>query len=369
MSRSAPVERLFLNQKFQLQIPPLNLIHQTEINDFIALMKQHQIVVVDARSPGEYFQGHIPGAQNLSLLNNEERHNVGITYKQRGQHEAVKKGLELVGHKFVDYVKQAENLATDRRILVYCWRGGMRSNIMAWLLNLAGFDVYLLIGGYKSYRHLCLEEFSRKREIVILSGKTGTGKTEVLQQLQMAGENILDLEGIAHHKGSAFGALGQLEQPTQEHFENILGWQLHASNDAALWVEDESRFIGRMRIPDLFYDNMHVAPMLGLERSQDERATRILNEYGNFSKEELLEKTLSVRKRMGGENVKQSVDCLMADDLKGWVVPLLDYYDKTYTHSRNQHGSKIQHVIEISGNITSSFIQDLIKAKSELLKS
>lgn len=317
------------------------MIEILEIETFVAEMHTNKLPVFDARCPKEYQQGHIPGALNLPLLNDEERHVVGITYKEKGNHEAVKKGFDLVGHKFSAYIREAETLAPDRKIMIYCWRGGMRSNIMAWLLNLAGFEVYLLKGGYKSYRRWCNEQFASPGKIIIVSGKTGVGKTEILNQLAQAGEAILDLEGLASHKGSAFGGLGQKSQPSQEQFENDLGWQLSQNKSEYLWAESESRFIGKMRIPDILFDLLCASAMIEITRSTELRAERILSEYGHFSVEALTEKTNSLIKRMGGDRVKICLESLDGGDMMGWVLPLLDYYDKGYAHALSERKGQV----------------------------
>jgi tRNA 2-selenouridine synthase len=343
------------------------MIDHLEIERWMEHARKTDSVLLDIRSEGEHAQGHVPGAISFPLLNNEERHQVGITYRQQGQQEAVKKGFALVGHKFADYISKAEQFAVSGEVLIYCWRGGMRSNIMAWLLDLAGFRIKLLSGGYKSYRHFCLEHQRLKNRILVVTGKTGSGKTEVLKALHDRGEQVLDLEFLASHKGSAFGALGQPEAPTQEHFENMIGWQLSAMNHAKIWVEGESRFIGKLRIPDAMYDRMMNAETVELERSFDERINRIIAEYGDFPTEILQEKTLRVRKRMGGENVKESIDALLAGDLIGWVKPLLVYYDKTYTHSNEKNQGKKLFGLDITGKEPAAIADMLATTVKEMI--
>ncbi len=315
------------------------MIHQTETISFIHQLHRNEsgaVVLLDVRSPKEFAQGHIPGAVNFPLLNDEERHVVGITYKESGQQDAVKKGFELVGHKFADFISQAESLSHDRKIHLYCWRGGLRSNIMAWILGVAGFEVTLLKGGYKSYRGLCYDLFEKRGKFVVLTGMTGTGKTDWLNLLADEKEQVIDLEKIAHHKGSAFGGLGQPEQHNQEQFENLLGMSLFHKADNSIWLEDESRFIGRLRIPDVFFLRMMNAPHVELRLSEEQRINRIIREYGIFPPEALAEKTKAVIKRMGGDQVKISLEALDNGDLAGWIRPLLMYYDKSYQHGKTR---------------------------------
>ncbi len=312
-----------------------------EIASFVSEMKSRNVIVFDARSESEYLQGHIPGAICFSLLNDIERKEVGITYKEQGQQQAVLKGFELVGHKFSDFAKRAIELAEGREIFIYCWRGGLRSNVMAWVMSLAGLKVTLLKGGYKSYRNLCVQQFLAPHDLIVLAGATGSGKSEMLHQLKEHGSAIIDLEGIANHKGSSFGALGQDAQPSQEQFENLLAWHLLDLSEKKIWIEDESRFVGKIRIPDLFFNRMQASPIIEVERTIENRSRRILNEYGNFPVEQLEERTRAITKRMGGDRVKESVTALHEGNMKGWLMPLLDYYDRTYVHSIDGRVKKV----------------------------
>ncbi|MFN9392023.1 MAG: tRNA 2-selenouridine(34) synthase MnmH [Flavobacteriales bacterium] len=290
---------------------------------------------IDVRSPGEYAAGHIPGAINIPLLNNEERAEVGTIYKQHGRDSAVDAGFRLTGGKFARYVQEAREACSDREAIVYCWRGGLRSAIMSWIFSLSGMHIHQLSGGYKAWRNECLRLFAHPFQILLLSGMTGCGKTAILRQLEQMGEQILDLEKWASHKGSSFGALGQPEQPTQEHFENLLGFGLMNSNDQRrLWIEDESRFIGKLRIPDALLRQMARAPELEVCCTQEERIARILHEYGAFPAEQLSERTVALSRRIGGEQVKSALKRLHEGDLQSWVGILLDYYDKTYLYTR-----------------------------------
>jgi tRNA 2-selenouridine synthase len=325
------------------------VIETLEIEAWIRYAQAQGSVLLDIRSEGEHAQGHIPGALSFPLLDNESRHAIGITYKELGQAAAVELGFELVGHKFASFIATARSIAPEGEVMLYCWRGGMRSNIMAWLLDLAGFRVKLLQGGYKSYRRLGHELFESSLNLLVIAGKTGSGKTELLQALQEAGQSTLDLEHLARHKGSSFGGLGQEPAPTQEHFENLLMWHLMGSREQLIWLEGESRFIGKLRIPDLFFSQMESADHIEVERNFEERLQRILVEYGSFSPEELLDKTIALRKRMGGENVKLSVDALLLGDMQGWVRPLLEYYDKTYEHAATKTTGEKIFDVDISG--------------------
>lgn len=318
--------------------------------------------VLDTRSPKEFAQGHYPGAINLPLLNDEERHQVGITYKQQDRDAAVRLGYQLVGHKFVDYIDAAKDVAENGKLLIYCWRGGIRSNTMGWLLSSAGLDAHVLEGGYKEFRRHSLSLFEQKWPLLIVSGKTGTGKTEILHELIGLKESVIDLEAMASHRGSAFGGLGLNDQPTQEMFENKLAHALYAcSGSSRIWIENESRFIGKVRIPDAFFTQSNQANLVSIDRPVEARAQRILREYGQFDKELLAEKTRGITKRMGGDRVKISLDALYADDMIGWVMPLLDYYDRNYEHAINERKGKYERVIQVSHDDARSIALELIK--------
>jgi tRNA 2-selenouridine synthase len=323
------------------------MLKSAQIHEFVTDIKSG-VPLLDTRSPGEYSAGHIPGALNLPLLNNEERHVVGITYKEKGRDAAVRLGFELVGHKFAGYIDSAKSLSANGKVLLYCWRGGIRSNTMAWLLSSAGMDVTLLEEGYKEFRHWCISLFEQPWPLLILAGKTGSGKTEILHELSVLGEQVLDLEALANHRGSAFGALGLPEQPTQETFENTLAWTLSDfKTTRRVWAENESRFIGRIRIPDSFFTQTGKANLISINRDLTSRANRILEEYGKFDRAVLAEKTRSITKRMGGDRVKVSLDALEAGDLMGWVMPLLDYYDHNYTHSMSERTGSYERELNI----------------------
>jgi tRNA 2-selenouridine synthase len=339
------------------------MLKTAPIHDFVAGVKSGY-PLLDTRSPGEFLSGHMPGALNLPLLNNDERHAVGITYKEKGRDAAVRLGYELVGHKFAHYIDTATSYAPNGKVFLYCWRGGIRSNTMAWVLSSAGMEVTLLEGGYKEFRQWCISLFEHPWPLLVLSGKTGAGKTEILQELLQLGESALDLEALASHRGSAFGAIGLPEQPTQEMFENQIAWILDDYRSSTrVWMENESRFIGRVRIPDAFLAQSNNADLISIDRDLQDRAKRILDEYGKFDKEILAEKTQSITKRMGGDRVKISLEALEAGDLMGWVLPLLDYYDRNYTHSIQSRKGKYERILPVKHQSAAELARELMLLK------
>ncbi len=325
-------------------------ITRLDIEAFLQLAEKHP--VLDVRSPGEYAHAHIPGAHSLPLFTDEERKTVGTAYKQQSQQKAIKLGLGFYSSKLVSMVEEVETLLqlkhTDpsfRRdehiVLVHCWRGGMRSAGVAWLLDLYGFKVYTLVGGYKAFRKWVLLQFEKKYWLHIVGGFTGSGKTEVLQCLQQKGQHVIDLEKLAGHKGSAFGNLGLPRQASQEMFENKLASALYKTAalqsseemQRPIWLEDESQRIGEVNIPVAFYKQMRDKPLYFLNIPFEERLDYIVEHYGKFEKEKLVNTIIRIRKRLGGLETKTAIAHLIEDDIKESFRVLLTYYDKFYLKS------------------------------------
>jgi len=303
------------------------------INNDEFLGHRIRIPVVDVRSPGEYNHGNIPGAINIPLFSNEERAEVGTLYKQKGRLNAIYKGLDIVGPQMSEKVKMAQKVAKDNKLLLYCWRGGMRSSSMAWLFNQVGIETQVLVGGYKSYRRSALELFERTQKIVVLGGMTGSGKTAILNELVNLGEQVVDLEGLAHHKGSAFGGIGQKKQPTTEHFENKLFDEMSKVDpNKWLWLEDESHSIGSVFIPMPLFQQMRQAKTVAIDRPFSVRVDRLMEEYASFPPEELSMAVERISKRLGGDNAKVSLECIEKGEYRKAIEICLTYYDKTYSY-------------------------------------
>ncbi|MCZ4693494.1 tRNA 2-selenouridine(34) synthase MnmH [Ancylomarina euxinus] len=312
------------------------------------LEKGKTIPMIDVRTPAEFEQGHIPGAVNIPIFTNEERAQVGTKYKRSSKDAAVLLGLELVGPKLSVFVKRAKKIAVNGEVLIHCWRGGMRSGSMAWLFETAGLKPSLLVGGYKAYRHYIRESFSWPTNLVVIGGYTGSGKTEVLHKLSDLGEQVLDLEGIANHKGSAFGALGQDDQPTTEHFENLLGqaW-LEFDHSKPIWTEDESHAVGSVWINDPLFAQMRKAPLLAIIVPKSERIKRLVKEYACFDIDLLKQMCKKIEKRLGGLKVKKAFDSLELGDYATVADITLDYYDKAYGHGLDTRTTQEVYRIEI----------------------
>lgn len=337
---------------------------RVQIHEFLRPGKA--ALLLDVRSPGEYNHAHIPGAVSLPLFTDEERRVVGTAYKQDSREAAIKIGLDYFGPKMRRMVEEVEKLMGNeqpaisngadcrlpaaRCVFLYCWRGGMRSGAVAWLLTLYGFDVTVLAGGYKAFRNHVLTSFEQPYAFKILGGYTGSGKTELLQQLKDAGETIIDLEGLAVHKGSAFGNIGMPPQPTQEMFENLLSCELlkvsgqwSVVNTAAegssltthrssltIWLEDESQRIGSVNIPAALWQTMRTSPVYFLDIPFEERLKRITEQYSVCDRERLADGIGRIRKRLGPLQTKTALQLLADDKARECFGILLHYYDKHY---------------------------------------
>ncbi len=314
------------------------------IEEIIAQLDSYTFV--DARSEKEFAKGHIPGAINVPLLDNEARIEIGTLYKKQGRSAAVRKGLELVGPIMPELFDRYQELfLLGKPLVFYCWRGGLRSLISATLFQWSGHPVQRIHGGYKSYRNWVLSRLELPYNIQILGGATGSGKTEILYLLAQNGQQILDLEGIAHHKGSAFGALGQEPQPSTEAFENEIALKLNTLDiEQPIWIENESRLIGNCFLPETFWQNMQKAPILEISVPLAIRVERLLKEYGHFNVDLLAEKTEILRKKLGGQHATFAIEMLKEGNMKAWMETVLVYYDKTYGYGSEKNAYRISRI-------------------------
>ena len=324
------------------------MIHTIQIEEFLALAPE--IPVADVRTPAEFDQGHIPQAHNLPIFTNEERVQVGTTYKQIGREEAILLGFEFTGPKWGNFIKEALAFSPEKKIALHCWRGGMRSGAMAWALNLYGFEVYVLEGGYKSYRQWALDQFSQTFNILILGGMTGSGKTQILHQIKDTGEQLIDFEDLAQHQGSSYGSMGTLVQPSQEQFENNLAYQIcKIDKNKILWLEDESRTIGKCSIPNPLWDQMRTAPLIKLNIPLEERIRFLTQEYGKLNPDFLIESTQRIGKRLGPEQTRDAILAIEENRMADFIRLVLVYYDKTYKNGQNMREERS--IYEVAGTL------------------
>ena len=298
-------------------------------------------LLVDVRTPAEYAEATIPGAINIPLFSNDERAEIGTIYTQIGKKEARMRGIELVAPKIPDFIRQLQEV--DRRddlpIIVFCWRGGDRSRTMATFFDLAGISARQIEGGHKAFRRHVLDYFEEGRwgRLLVLRGLTGVGKTLALNRLKQDGYPVIDLEGLANHRGSAFGNLGLAPQPGQKLYETLLWDELrHIAPDGYALVEGESRHIGRVALPKRLYDAMQTEKSIWLHTDIETRIKCILDDYParDEMKEEFARPIQAIKERLGGEAVSKMLALLEAGEWEELVRELMvRYYDPLYQHT------------------------------------
>lgn len=315
------------------------------------------MISVDVRTATEFNLGHIPDSINLPLLNEEERAEVGTIYKEIGREKALERGLEIVSPKLPtiykavviarrteDPTKQSLRFAHSD-VVIYCWRGGLRSSFVTSLLKFMGLNCQQLEGGYKKYRQSVLKQFEsyKPEELLIIDGFTGCGKTKLLNELKSTGFPVVDLEALASHKGSVFGDIATPEQPTQQQFENNLAEELSTiEKQRPIILEGESQRIGFLQIPKAFFETMDKAPRLMLEESLENRVEKIYHEYIKPVPKSIIEdRIIKLEKRLGRERCKELIGDLRDGNDKNFVYRILnEYYDKTYMKSyKRRHSS------------------------------
>ncbi|TAE29335.1 MAG: tRNA 2-selenouridine(34) synthase MnmH [Candidatus Kapaibacterium sp.] len=349
------------------------------IDEFLRLAKHAPIL--DVRTPAEFAKAHIPSAVNLPLFSNEERARVGTAYKQESREAALLLGLECVGPKMRSFVEDATRIVQDWKnmqekqanlpntsndaaptVLVHCWRGGMRSASMAWLLRFAGFHAQSLQGGYKAFRRFAGEVFQRTYDVRILGGYTGSRKTQILRALQERGEQVLDLERIAKHKGSAFGALGEEAQPSTEEFENQIAMQLHSFNPAQrVWIEDESRLVGKCVVPEGVWEQMRCAKTVFVDIPFAERVQHLCAVYGEFPQDGLMTAFHDIEQRLGGAATRSALEALAANDVATAAALALRYYDKTYLRGLERRAPETVRHCSLAGLSVEECAEELLK--------
>lgn len=324
------------------------MIKNLDVEDFINGSKD--CLILDVRSPLEYKQAHIPNAISFPIFTDEQRTVVGTQYKQVSREKAIKTGLDYFGPKMRSMIERVEELLlkkSDKKVYIHCWRGGMRSNAVAWLMDIYGFDVYLLNGGYKAYRKWVLETLSFPFKYKIIGGFTGSGKTVLLHELEEMGKMVLDLEKIAVHKGSTFGHIGLPPQPSQETFENELCQMLFINKEQEIWIEDESQRIGLVQIIKPMWQNMLNCELYFITVPFEKRLQNILNEYGLLDVIELENAINRIQKKLGGLEMKKAIDYLHQKDLHSCFEILLKYYDKYYENALSKRAPSLIKTISL----------------------
>lgn len=332
-------------------------------------LKLDNVIYIDMRSPGEYEIGHIPKAINIPLFTNEERAEVGTIYKNIGVEEAKIKGLAIVSGKLPELVSKIRSFhKKDTVVVVYCWRGGMRSKSVVTILEIMGIHAYQLLGGYKAYRRYVLDSLGDiilEPQVGVLCGSTGVGKTILLKELEKKGAPIIDLEGLANHRGSVFGQIGLGKPATAQNFDaNLLQQIRKFRKEPCILVECESRRVGNVYLPDVLYNAMQKGFKVLVTASLETRIERLIDEYtGRYNEnyDSILESLKTLSKRLG----KKKTDKLVQDFSNGNIhevvrVLLVDYYDPLYGYensSRTEYDLVVDaDNIEQAANLILNFI-------------
>lgn len=326
-----------------MEIPTIDIDKALKLYDQGALF-------IDGRSETEFAEGTIPGAVNVPILNNDERREIGICYKKEGSKVARRRGVDVVSPKIPSLISSVESAMTDQKqtIVLFCWRGGMRSRAFTTFLNLAGYKTYQLIGGYKAFRRHIIDYFEQPQwgRLLVLRGMTGVGKTVLLHRLKKDNYRVLDIEGLANHRGSTFGGFGLPPQPTQKQFDALLWRELRKSKpDDIIISEGESKRVGSVRLPDNLYNALQIEKSLWIEAGLDFRAKVILDDYpvGPHLKEAFSGRIEGLKNRLGGSKVKELQGLI---DNQNWPklveMLMIDYYDPLYMHTKPERRIDIQ---------------------------
>lgn len=306
-------------------------------------LKLEDKIFIDVRSPLEFAEGTIPNAINIPILDNDERAVVGTIYKEKGSEDAKIKGVEYVSSKLYSIYNEINSLAKrNKHIIIFCWRGGLRSGTVSNFLGSLGINVYQLEGGYKQYRKRVIEYFDKvhlNHSFIVLHGYTGVGKTEILQKLKEANVPILNLEELTKNSGSVFGKLGYInEKPvTQKMFDALAFETLRQSNNKYIVVESEGQRLGSITLPEGLFNSISNGVQILLKTSIDNRVDRLVNDYVNKipDGDALLEQAIyNLKKRLGLEKVNQYIEWIKHKDYAKVARDLIIvYYDPLYVYS------------------------------------
>ncbi|WP_018989855.1 tRNA 2-selenouridine(34) synthase MnmH [Aromatoleum toluclasticum] len=323
---------------------------------------------IDARSPAEFEEDHIPGAISCPVLDNEQRAIVGTIYKQQSAFDARRIGAAMVAENIARHLRERfQDKPKDWRPLVYCWRGGQRSGSFVTWLRLIGWDACQLEGGYKNWRRMVvteLETLPQRFDLRVLCGATGSGKTRVLEQLAALGAQVLDLEDLAAHKGSVLGALPDRPQPTQKSFETRLYEKLHGFDPAhPVFVEAESRKIGRIHLPEGLIAHMRASPCVAIEATRDARIEFLVRDYDYLGDDvpDLQNRINFLRGLQSNEVIDRWKDLARQQDLHTLYGEFIDlHYDPLYQRSQNRNFARFPEAPSFACNdLTPAGIREL----------
>ncbi len=325
--------------------------------------------IIDVRSPAEYAKGHIPSAHTLPLFSDNERAEIGTKYKNEGHETAVKLGYSIAESRIDRLINMAREISEGNSLRIHCARGGLRSRSFASRLGDADVACWILEGGYKSYRKWAIEEIVEPRKFIVVCGLTGTGKTILLEALAEAGEQVLDLEALANHRGSVFGSLGMKPQPTSQQLSNQIAGKLSKfEKERVVWIESESPQIGTCWLPHELVSQMRTAERIEIVGSNKDRIQHLVATYGDSNRNELVEATRRLETRLGGERTKAAIEFIESGEIPMAAQILLDYYDRTYRKHRKKDDSNLKEVEFRNGNIAKA-VKELQLLSAELANS
>jgi tRNA 2-selenouridine synthase len=347
------------------------MLKEITIEEFLNL---NNAIAVDVRSPIEFKEGAIPGAINLPLFSDEERAEIGTIYKQQGQEVAKWKAMEIVSPKIPLLMTEVKKLHDNGIVpVINCWRGGMRSKSVSMFMEYSGLPSLRLVGGYKAYRQFTLTKINEilPERAIVLHGKTGVGKTQILHQLKSKGYPILDLEGIAGHRGSIFGAIGLGEGHSQKNFDALLFSALDKMKNSCYFImEAESKRIGRVVQPQELLEKKENGLHLYLDASINRRVELIANEYvqpfstQSWFKEKVQIGINKIEKRMKNINKQNELnECFSNEDWNSLIKILLeDYYDPRYDFSTSEYEGNFKEIDAEYLELAVEEIEKFIKA-------
>jgi len=332
-----------------------------------ALYEDIHQVIVDVRSPKEYRENHICGAINIPLFSDQERSHIGTTYKQKSTTEAKKLGMtyistriEHIGHQLIELAEQYD------RVVIYCQRGGMRSQSICDLMNALDVKIYRLKGGMKGHRQFISDHLGRlfeKKSFITLHGHTGVGKTRILESLKDSGLDIINYEALAQNAGSVFGnILFSEEPPTQKYFEELVFHSIITAKSDYIFIESESKRVGTVLIPEICMQQLEIGKHILINTSVENRVKNLIDDYGeNRDHEDLIAAINKLRKRISNNKADELIDYVSKNQLSPIVNYLLvDYYDLMYQYSIDKYD--YNHVIEYKDiNEATKVILDIYK--------
>ena len=329
-------------------------------------------LLIDVRSPDEYYKGHMPNSINFPIFNNEERSIIGKKYKYSGRENAVREGFKIIEKKIDKLIREfilikeeflisnGGKFSYGENIKIYCARGGMRSQSIFWLLEKFKYPCITLNGGYKTYRNWVLNCFKDNKKLIVIGGKTGTRKTKILTKLKSLDYQVLDFESLANHRGSSFGGLGMIKQPTNEQYENLICEDLDKFKKLKfIFVEAESPNIGKNRIPHELYNQMKNSKRIEIIRDERIRIDELVNTYSKYEKKDLKESVLRISKRLGPQRTKSAINSIDKEDWENVCKSVLDYYDRCYEYELSN--KKDVKILNMGGKSDIEIIKKIIK--------